>query len=94
MADQSKQGLVDLDPFDAVENKEPKRPLRLMDQNSIFAGVCAGIAYALGIPTWIVRLVAVCLALSGTGILVYIIMWIILPDWEPDPPDFDAVTGD
>lgn len=57
-------------------------------------GVCAGFAYWVGVPTWIVRLVLTILTLFyGIGLLPYILLWIFLPTWEESPADFNAVTG-
>lgn len=49
------------------------------DVNRILCGVCGGIGEYLGIDPTIVRLVAVLLGLSGTGLLVYIIAALIIP---------------
>lgn len=49
------------------------------DVNRILCGVCGGIGEYLGIDPTIVRLVAVLLGLSGTGLLVYIIAAVIIP---------------
>lgn len=49
------------------------------DANRILCGVCGGIGEYLGIDPTIVRLVAVLLGLSGTGLLVYIIAALIIP---------------
>ncbi len=47
----------------------------------MIAGVCGGIATSLGVdPVW-VRLIAVILVLgSGTGILLYLAAWILMPE--------------
>jgi phage shock protein C len=51
----------------------------------IFGGVCGGLAQSLNMDTFVVRLIFVILFLfAGGGILVYIIMWIALPE-EPFP---------
>jgi len=43
-------------------------------------GVCGGIARSLGAESWILRLLLVILALfGGTGLLVYILLWIFVP---------------
>lgn len=64
------------------------------------AGVCAGLAGALGVdPTW-VRLTVVALTVfgSGVGLLLYVIGWVVLPE-ESDatahaPLDTGDPTGD
>lgn len=44
-------------------------------------GVCGGIASLSGVDTWIWRLLLTALALfGGTGILLYILLWIFVPD--------------
>ncbi len=49
-------------------------------KNRMLGGVCGGIGEYFDIDPTIVRLVAVVFALSGAGILAYIIAWIIIPD--------------
>lgn len=56
-------------------------------------GVCSGLAYALGIKTWIVRLIAVVLflgSLSSVGIL-YFLCGILMPSWESTPENYKEV---
>lgn len=44
------------------------------------AGVCGGLAEFFGLDVSLVRLLAVLLALlGGHGILVYLILWIVVP---------------
>jgi phage shock protein PspC (stress-responsive transcriptional regulator) len=47
----------------------------------IIAGVCAGLARRFGLGAWTVRLLAIlsCL-LPGPQFLVYIALWILMPD--------------
>ncbi len=49
-------------------------------KNRMLCGVCGGIGEYLNIDPTLVRLLAVLLGCSGTGILVYIIAAIIIPD--------------
>jgi phage shock protein C len=64
----------------------------------IFGGVCGGLAQSLNMDTFVVRLIFVILFLfAGGGILIYLIMWIALPE-EPFPmfneaPDAAADPG-
>ena len=45
------------------------------------AGVCGGIAQASGVEVWILRLVFTILAFfGGTGVLLYILLWIFVPE--------------
>ena len=48
--------------------------------NRMLCGVCAGVAEYFGIDPTIVRLVWAALALSGTGILLYIVAAIVMPE--------------
>ena len=59
-------------------------------------GVCGGLGRATGVASWIWRLVFVLSVLcAGTGLLVYLLMWLLLPDepaW-PYPPAASPRTG-
>ena len=49
-------------------------------------GVCAGIAWYLAVPTWVVRLIfALATLASGVvpGVAVYVVLWIVLPPAWP-----------
>ena len=48
--------------------------------NRMICGVCAGIAEYLGIDPTVVRLLWAALGLTGTGILLYIITAIVMPE--------------
>ena len=48
--------------------------------NRMICGVCAGVAEYFGIDPTIVRLIWAALALSGTGILLYIVAVIVMPE--------------
>jgi phage shock protein C len=55
----------------------------------MLAGVCGGLGKFFGIDPTIMRLIFVVLALmGGPGLLIYIIMWIVVPEepLEPTPP--------
>jgi phage shock protein PspC (stress-responsive transcriptional regulator) len=52
------------------------------------SGVCGGIGPVTGVPSWVWRLLFTFLALfAGTGVLVYILMWIFVPE---DPVAVDV----
>lgn len=72
------------------------RKLRRIDDGSEwFGGVCGGIAYWLGVPTWLVRLLLIISIFGyGVGILPYILLWILLPKWPETPKDFANTTED
>jgi phage shock protein C len=65
---------VDVPPPAAVNR------LRRSRSDKWLGGVCAGIATAVGVESWVMRLLAVILALfGGTGVLLYILLWILVP---------------
>jgi len=75
-------------------NDSGSRKLMRLKQKSMLGGVCAGLSYWLGWPTWIVRILLVLLVLTvGTGVLVYILFWIFMPATDELPPDYDERTG-
>jgi phage shock protein C len=60
----------------------------------VIAGVCGGVGRYLGIDPVLVRVAAVLLVLlAGTGLLAYVIAWIVMPEetvsptGSSDPPD-------
>lgn len=57
-----------------------KRLYRSVEDRKI-AGVCAGLAEYFGVDATLIRLAAVfCVIFAGTGIVAYIIAWIIMPE--------------
>lgn len=46
----------------------------------VIGGVCAGIAAYWNIDLWIVRLIFLCLAMMGVGFLIYLILYVVLPE--------------
>ena len=71
-----------------------KRKLRKVPERKWIGGVCAGGAYWLGVPAWLVRLVLTLSVLCfGFGVLLYVLLWVFMPAWESTPPDYDAVAG-
>ena len=56
------------------------RKLYRIEEGKMLCGVCAGIAEYFGIDPTIVRLIWAALALSGTGILLYIVAVIVMPE--------------
>lgn len=52
------------------------------------AGICGGVAEYFGIDSTLVRLlVALFVLLAGTGVLAYILAWLIIPE-RPDYNNF------
>jgi phage shock protein PspC (stress-responsive transcriptional regulator) len=46
------------------------------------AGVCGGLAEYFGIDPILIRVALVILAVMGPGILLYIVLWIVMPKGE------------
>ncbi|NCC69984.1 PspC domain-containing protein [bacterium] len=45
----------------------------------VLGGVCGGIAEYFDVDSILVRLVAIILIFSGAGLLIYLLMWIVVP---------------
>lgn len=55
------------------------------------AGVCGGLAQHLGWDSTLIRVLWVCFVLfAGTGVLAYIVLWIVLPE---EPYGLPPYTG-
>ena len=52
--------------------------------NKMIAGVCSGLGEYLNIDATIVRLIWALIALSGAGLLVYLIAALIIPEKPSD----------
>ena len=60
-------------------------PLRRSRRNRMIAGVCGGLAEWLGWDATLVRVLYVIvsvLSVAFPGILVYILLWILMPEGE------------
>ncbi len=56
------------------------KKLYRIPSEGMIAGICAGLGEYLGLDPTVVRLVFVLLAFGGgSGVLIYIIMWLIVP---------------
>jgi len=50
----------------------------------MLAGVASGIARALDVDVWIIRLIFLILVIGfGTGVLAYFVLWMIMPLEDP-----------
>ena len=57
------------------------KQLRRSKTDRMLGGVCAGIANYLDVDPTIIRLLWVlCIFLAGSGILAYLICWIVIPN--------------
>jgi len=61
--------------------KSRKRKLYRDPEQTVIAGVCGGLAAYFNMDPVVIRLIAVLLAMltSGAGVLVYLLLWIIVP---------------
>lgn len=59
-----------------------KRPLRRSRDNRTIAGICGGLSEFFGISAFWFRLAFIVACIPGgvPGILVYVIMWLIVPN--------------
>ena len=49
-------------------------------------GVCGGLARMMGVETWIVRLAVTLLTFFwGTGLVIYVLLWVFVPPEGADP---------
>lgn len=65
-----------------METYEPGTTKRLKRSNAdkMMAGVCGGLANYFDLDTTLIRLAFAFAAIfAGTGILIYLVMWIIVP---------------
>ncbi len=70
------------------------KQFRLIPEEGMVGGVCAGIAYRLNLPLWLIRICWAGLVLcAGTGVLLYLALWFFVPDADRVPRDFTKRTG-
>ena len=73
-------------------NRELKKYKNLPDAGMAM-GVCAGVSYRLGWPTWVVRAAfAVALLGYGAGLVAYLLIGWLAPD-AATPDDYAKRTG-
>lgn len=63
-----------------LETMTEKKRLYRLRNNRIFCGVCGGIGEYLDVDPNVIRIIAVLLGCTGTGLVAYIIGAIILPE--------------
>ncbi|MBI2109300.1 MAG: PspC domain-containing protein [Parcubacteria group bacterium] len=80
----------------ATKTSASERKLRLVtEEEQWVGGVCGGVAYWLGAPVWLVRLLwASSIIFFGFGVGLYILLWIFMPNWDKMPEDYKKITGD
>jgi len=70
------------------------KKLRRIPEKGWIAGICAGFAYYFEAPVWVVRLIwtaAVFLGM-GSGLFLYILLWIFMPKIDQTPGDYHGKT--
>lgn len=71
-----------------------QRGFRRMGSYNWIGGVASGLAYKLGIKTWIIRLLwFVSVWYYGAGFIIYLLLWIFVPEWDKDPEDYNNISG-
>ena len=80
-------------PVRSVSQRHTERGIRRLyrsGRDRMLGGVCGGVAEYLGVDSVLVRLLWVIFALTyGTGILAYIIAWIMVPRNPKDTKNWD-----
>jgi phage shock protein PspC (stress-responsive transcriptional regulator) len=65
--------------FDQLTGEVKK--LRRSNTDRWLGGVCGGLGRASGIESWVWRLVFIlCFLFAGFGFLIYILMWLLIPE--------------
>jgi phage shock protein C len=60
--------------------EEPRKLYRSRSQRML-AGVCGGLAEYFNVDATLIRVLFLILAVfGGTGLVIYIVMWLIVPD--------------
>jgi len=69
------------EPFKSHERYGGRRRLYRDPDNRVFGGVCGGLGAYLDVDPVIIRIILVVLFFAfGVGLLVYLIMWIVVPE--------------
>lgn len=75
-------------------DKDGQPRLVRITQKRFLGGICAGFAYWLGWPTWVVRVLTVIVTLvTGFAILIYVVLWIFMPAASELPPNYNDRTS-
>jgi phage shock protein C len=66
--------------------EEPRKLYRSRNQRMV-AGVCGGLAEYLNVDATLIRVIFLILAVfGGSGLVIYLAMWILVPDASKAPP--------
>lgn len=71
--------------MNAVHDTFARQGLVRPQQGRMIAGVCAGLAHRFGLDPWVARLlfVLVLFLVPGSQILIYPLLWILMPAEKP-----------
>jgi phage shock protein C len=70
--------------------EEPRKLYRSRTERMV-AGVCGGLAEYFNVDTTVIRVLFLVLTLfGGSGLVVYVVMWILVPDASKAPPTTSA----
>jgi phage shock protein PspC (stress-responsive transcriptional regulator) len=77
--------------MDELQPQQPKpvepRKLYRSQTNRQVAGVAGGLAEYLNVDPTLIRVLFIALAVAGgAGLVMYVAMWIIVPEAEEEPP--------
>jgi len=59
----------------------------------VIGGVCSGIAEYFAVDVTVVRIIFVLLALSGAGIVLYLLLWLLMPAGESSEAAGEDIIG-
>jgi phage shock protein C len=81
-SNESEQGDLMTDIHDGFRRQGLVRPR----EGRVLAGVCAGLGRRFGLDAWMARLlfVLVLLVIPGSQLLIYPVLWILMPNEETD----------
>jgi phage shock protein C len=66
--------------------EEPRKLYRSRNQRMV-AGVCGGLAEYFNVDATLIRVIFLILAVfGGSGLVIYLAMWILVPDASKAPP--------
>ena len=66
--------------------EEPRKLYRSRNQRMV-AGVCGGLAEYFNVDATLIRVLFLVLSVvGGSGLVIYLVMWIIVPDASKVPP--------
>jgi len=76
-----------------VEDRSPPRLRRSVD-DKVVAGVCGGLGTYFGVDPLFFRLAFVVLAIGGgSGVLIYLIAWLVIPEASTDTPIVSSTSS-